>query len=1055
MKKILLFAMGAMMAMPSFAQEEDVTSYIQNPGFEEDLTFQADGTMKEIVKKTTKIGRSYAWEAADRTVYAHPDGTCDGKPRADGLWESATNGFIGQIKGWTVETNQEYPKCEWVYFGSIPYAIGEKAIPIADNGDTFLKAPTKPEADNGDDNIAFVYLRAGWGGRAVYRQVVNLLPALYRLEYWAINLNPSASKGKNLTKVTCRRDVFKDETGFNDTEWTKHEIEFAATAEFTMEFGFESEGGSGGNPFLCIDGIKLFKVGEVDPNDLINADLNALADSLGELSSMAEDANMVQLASEISNYRNDVSDLIDDGTLDDKNNALKGIEEKIEYFKNVIAVAEKLDALVTKLQGILEKYDFPGKSVFEEAVNRISDYYENGSSEQILGAEAEADAAISAFLFSQTASAEAPADYTLLVKNPWFIKEGMEPTVDEEGIADYGDNVPGDNLDAGTWYVAGTTTGGDQNAKVVQSRTAWNAWATNIDRVAVAQDLSNIPNGYYTIEADLITQADYANQTQRVFAQSSAGKNVSEPLTEGNWDSSDNTTGMGAWTTLTTEKILVLDGNLTIGAEGFGEGATNQSGWFCATNFKLNYYGDVSAEEKAAMLQSKLDAARLLADGMHFAADKKALNDSIAKYTGAENVDEAITALAAAIVEAQKSEDKYAEYWQDGKTLPVLRDSLQKDGAYGAAFDLVKFAYEYAINWIACDTATYKDIDAQVNLTKNYTNTYAPVYNEAAEAAASASETGKNYVESLMNRQKAVLLSAMQDATTVNEYVEKLKEAVALLKKQNIADDEKATDFTAFIINPNAEGTNGWIVEKGNGDGPIKSAGQWIDDSSHPYFDSWNGSGLTGHKLMQVVQSLPNGTYTLGVYARTPAEGAYIFTALGADTTYVEIPLNYYIDDNSEEQIASDTRGPIWEEAYTKIIDEGLSQDDESYAYYNAIYTANNSTGRGWKQMEIENLVVTDHTLCIGFLAGSIENHATEKDFAGTWYSVCGFTLTRTALGNNEGWVGPLADGIEEVKGNTAGFDGIYSLSGTRSNKLQRGLNIVVRNGKAQKIFVK
>lgn len=1059
MKKILLFAMGAMMAMPSFAQEEDVTSYIQNAGFDEDLTWQADGSTKELVSTNGQTQRSVYKLAADGSRYATVNPSTP-KSRPDGRTFEATNGFVGMIKGWEGVLPSSMvgnANCEWTYVGTLPYDLGAEAIPVADDGSTYFVMPPRPDEYNTEDNIGALYLRAGWGNSFTYRQEVTLPCAVYRLEYWTINVNPSSSKKAiDLSQITCRRDVFKDDTGesITNTSWTKHEFEFTPTSSFTIQFGLQAgdpNAGSGSHPWVCIDGIKLYKIADADPEELINSDLNALADSLGELSQLAEDANLKQLADEIAKDRNDLSDLVDDGTLDEKNAGLKVYLEKVEYFKTVIKAAEGLDAIVARLEAILDKYDFPGKSVFEEAFNRISDYYENGSSEQILGAADEADAAIATYLFSQTASAEAPADYTLLVKNPWFIKAGMEPVV-EEGFADYGGNEPADYLEAGSWYRAGDD-GGDQGVKKVQSRSAWNAWKQGISRVAVAQDLE-LPNGYYTIEADLITQSEYVNQTQRVFAQSSAGKAVSEPLTEGNWDSSDNTIGMGAWTTLTTEKILVLDGKLTIGAEGFGEGASDQSGWFCATNFKLNYYGDVSAEEKAAMLQSKLDAARLLADGMHFAADKKALNDSIAKYTGAENVDEAITALAAAIEEAQKSEDKYAEYWQDGKTLPVLRDSLAQEGAYGAANAIVKFAYEYAMNWIACDTATYKDIDAQVNLTKNYTNTYAPVYNDAAEAAAKASDTGKNYVEALMNSQKEVLLSAMQEAATVNKFVEKLKEALNLLEMQNLADDASATDFTAFIINPMLQAETGWTFSKGNGNNNT-GAGQWFTgDGAVRYIDSYNSNGLTDYIATQLVTSLPNGTYTLGVYARTPAEGAYLFTAVSADTAYVEIPLNYYIDDNSEEQIASDTRGPIWEEAYKKIIDEGLDQNDESYAYYNAIYSANGGVGRGWKHLEIKDLVVTDHKLLIGTACGS-EALKTEKVFAGSWYSVGGWTLTRTATGNNDGWVGPLAEGISDVKAGSTAPDGIYSLSGVRTNKLQRGLNIVISNGKAQKILVK
>jgi hypothetical protein len=47
---------GVLFATPTFAQEEeDVTKYIANAGFDEDLTFQANGTMKDIVKNDESL----------------------------------------------------------------------------------------------------------------------------------------------------------------------------------------------------------------------------------------------------------------------------------------------------------------------------------------------------------------------------------------------------------------------------------------------------------------------------------------------------------------------------------------------------------------------------------------------------------------------------------------------------------------------------------------------------------------------------------------------------------------------------------------------------------------------------------------------------------------------------------------------------------------------------------------------------------------------------------------------------------------------------------------
>ena len=53
------------------------------------------------------------------------------------------------------------------------------------------------------------------------------------------------------------------------------------------------------------------------------------------------------------------------------------------------------------------------------------------------------------------------------------------------------------------------------------------------------------------------------------------------------------------------------------------------------------------------------------------------------------------------------------------------------------------------------------------------------------------------------------------------------------------------------------------------------------------------------------------------------------------------------------------------------------------------------------------------------------------------------------------GWDGPIADGIADVKSTALQADGIYTISGVKQAKMQRGLNIIVRGGKAQKVLVK
>ena len=126
---------------------------------------------------------------------------------------------------------------------------------------------------------------------------------------------------------------------------------------------------------------------------------------------------------------------------------------------------------------------------------------------------------------------------------------------------------------------------------------------------------------------------------------------------------------------------------------------------------------------------------------------------------------------------------------------------------------------------------------------------------------------------------------------------------------------------------------------------------------------------------------------------------------------------------------------------------------EEEQKVIDAIYEQNNSEGRGWKHMtDFATVTVTNHELFIGTMTGTAESK-TEKVFAGAWYSVNAWKLTLTAKGDNAGWAGPIT-GIETVNNNVK-TDGIFTLTGVKADKLQRGINIVVRNGKVQKVLVK
>jgi len=1067
MKKILLMLLGGLLfTTPTFAQdEEDVTSYIQNAGFDEDLTFQADGTMKEAISTTTSIGRSVAYIAADSTVYARPTETSS-QQRPDGRKMDAVNGFIGRVQGWTIETNQAFPKCEWVYFGTVPYDLGETAVPVADDGDTYLGVPARPAAFSGEDNVGFAYLRAGWGGRAVYKQEVSLPCAKYRLEYWAININPNGKNGKNLSKVTCRKDTWADETGFTDQEWTLHTIEFTPTSSFTMEFGFESSGGSGSNPYLCIDGIKLYKIGEADPQELLGA---TMADC-EELAMEAVSLGYEGLAAYIGDYGFKLDEISgeDDATIIA---AIEKADADMKYFREIIAKTADIDAALLRIDALLQSTDYPGHDDLDAAYERIYDYKTNDDIEGrdvialLLGAVAEADAAIRAYIMTQPASVESPADFTMFVQHPWFIDSDAEPTYedgvwtfpkryDAEGNDLYKEgDAASPNLNSEGWYIAGAE-GGDQRLNWQRERSCWNAWNTNFSNtLAVAQDIEGLPNGYYTVTADLCTQSGCMNGTQHVFAETIAQKRTSSSLTTEGWDYNE-------WETLSMtaeQKVLVVDNKITIGAEGTGSNS-EAAGWFVATNFHLYYLGEAPAEALKEAFDERVAECKTYAEGMHLAADKAAFQAVIAVYETATDYIPALTALATALEEAQKSEAKYNDYipadgTTDGKTIPTVANTLKSQGGtgYGAAEEIVEYAFTNTMAWLGGETATYTQCDSVIGYLKNYANTYVPVFQKADDVRAASSEAGKAALQGVMDEQKAALISELKDLETINAYIATLNNYIAMVQKRNIYDDPTATDYTTFIQNPNLEAETGWEFDKGNGNTNTTS-GQWFDGSSTKYIDSYNADSLANFRAMQLVKDLPNGTYNVGVYTRTPAEGAYICYAVGSDTTFVEIPMNYHntFTEAGEDTVvvASDQFGPLWEEARMAVEETG-----EYTELQLSIYNANNGNGRGWQHQEMNNIVVTNHELLIGTMSGT-EASKTPKMFLGSWYSVGGWTLTLVAKGDNSGWDGPVISGIRNIEAVKVA-DGIYTISGVKTANLKRGLNIVISDGKAKKVLVK
>jgi hypothetical protein len=311
--------------------------------------------------------------------------------------------------------------------------------------------------------------------------------------------------------------------------------------------------------------------------------------------------------------------------------------------------------------------------------------------------------------------------------------------------------------------------------------------------------------------------------------------------------------------------------------------------------------------------------------------------------------------------------------------------------------------------------------------------TYAAAYKNALAFVASVSSNA--YVVKLQNKmaaQKAALSAELVAPATITAYVADLNTSIADAKLSFTLTGGDNQDLTYLIINQPLAASSGTVAPTGwtvsGSKDAITKVGQYMDDNATKrYFDTYASSAGILFGAKQAIK-VPNGTYTVKAIARTPAAGVFIY-ATGIQNYFTEVPLRSYdklvrnstgLADSTGQ--VSDTYGPIWEAA----------------AEGSPIKLANSGKGRGWGQITVDDVVVNNHEITIGFSSDSI---FTGKPFKGTWFSVVDFTLTLKTLGDNTNWV---ITGLKDVQGTKEVAKVEYfMLSGVRVARVVKGFNIV------------
>ena len=631
------------------------------------------------------------------------------------------------------------------------------------------------------------------------------------------------------------------------------------------------------------------------------------------------------------------------------------------------------------------------------------------------------------YILSQPASAAVPADLTLLVQTPSFRAAGQE-------------NISTATLSSTGWETANVTNGGDYRTGFNQNKTCYNSYSASFTSMNLYQPITGLPAGIYSVTCYAMTQV-YDLNDQHAYVSSSLTSAVSPNMTTTNWyDATNNPSGTGEWEKMVTKKVVLLAGDtLRIGfasthnasaVDGTGA-ARGTNGWFNATDFSLAYYGTVGADAIVLGDVQAADAMKsnvaLLGDRSQVAAYVATATDRLNTNAGYAKVYESLnlaTKLANASILA-RTNFLAASYGKVSGMAAADTLNADVDAIFTAAISLTNDS-------LAKATETYANLTSLESKLAGYLP-YAPAYKAAATFISSVSSNA--YVVALQNKmaaQKTAMSTELVIPATVTANIAALNAAISDAKLSFALAGGNNQDLTYLIINQPLAATSGTVAPTGwtvtGSKDAITKVGQYMDDNATKrYFDTYaSGGGIlfTGNQSIKV----PNGTYTVKAIARTPATGVCIYAA-GIQNYFTDVPMHTYdkllrnstgLSDSTGT--VTDTYGPIWEAA----------------ADGSAIKLANSGKGRGWGQVIVDDVVVNNHNITIGFSSDSI---FTGKPFKGTWFSVVDFTLTLKTMGDNTNWV---ISGLKDIQ-STKEVSKVeyFMLSGVRVATLVKGFNIV------------
>ncbi len=785
-------------------------------------------------------------------------------------------------------------------------------------------------------------------------------------------------------------------------------------------------------------------------------------------------------------------------------------EELGDFYKRALHASgfiSKLKEMLPTMKALAAK-GYPGKDAFEaaivEAENCIDENYEIKEEDSFENFEKAYNDLLNArmpYLLSQE-KVNGAIDMTAAISYPWFCLPEYEPTWNAEEnkwepnqtvLAMVGKvtmNDAGEVVEEKTWDqlddINGTADNIAKGINVTNALGTPNAWAQggnggNLevywnDKLTcmkkwsmpfeglheVSQVVTNIPNGWYSLTALGQTWSnDWAgNCNCHIFIQSGDMKDESTPVEIGGWWGTD----INQWKNLSTGMIQVTDNQVKIGSL--------DNGFWAVTGFQLKYFGETP--DFTALLAEDLNTVNTSADELAWMGDKNAVKAILAEIPAEVTTEEEF-------LNAKISIKKANDYITEAKAVTGNNFNVT-DKYYKLAENYEEGTPEYDLimtAWFEAGLIGSEDADAGIFFTYPDAIEANKVY-DAYAAYISYRESLGDYIKNaeiakVVSEQNSVLASKYASADELSKYQDDIALAYnkVVIADKNIdltkATEDSPVDLTFLVTNPDFEaGNEGWTGEMTNNK---------IEGTYHTYFgvpERWN----TNFDISQTIHALPAGYYRIECQAFYRDGGgadnafrnwnenavcekelwdsgnAYLYAnecSVKVNSLGSEYPTDYmteYISkyENAEEDVTEGTPVIVKQEnpdspSFNHPWDSKVTSGDDTFYYPNSIW--------GTKRLFANNPEMYHNTIDVYVAEGANLTFGLRKTelINSDWCMFDNFKLSYLGTQTPTG-----IDAAEAVQ-NASKAEGVYTISGVKTNAMNKGINIVkMADGTVKKV---